>query len=266
MAEALHYAHTKGFVHRDIKPANILIDRQGQPHVADFGLALHETTQPGRSGEMAGTVPYMAPEQVRGEAHRLDGRTDVWALGVILYELLARRRPFGGSGGDREQVFEEIVYREAKPPREIDAAVPRELERICSKCLSKRMADRYLSAADLAEDLRNWLTTRCLTEESSTRRREANRLAKVVPKGLRSFSPEDAPFFLELMPGPRDREGLPEVVRFWKTRIEATDQETAFALGLIFGPSGCGKSSLVHAGILPRLNDSILVVSVIAGA
>jgi serine/threonine protein kinase/formylglycine-generating enzyme required for sulfatase activity len=266
VAEALYYAHTKGFVHRDIKPANILIDRQGQPHVADFGLAVHEATQPGRSGEMAGTVPYMAPEQVRGEAHRLDGRTDVWALGVILYELLTRRRPFGGNGADREQVFEEIVYREVTPPRKLGVTIPRELERICLKCLSKRMADRYPSAGDLAEDLRNWLTARGSTEESSTRKRGVARLAKVVPKGLRSFSPEDAPFFLELMPGPRDREGLPEVVRFWKTRIEAFDQETAFALGLIFGPSGCGKSSLVHAGILPRLNESILVVSVIAGA
>ncbi len=118
----MHYAHTKKFVHRDIKPANILIDRLGQPYVADFGLAVHQTTQPGRSGELAGTVPYMAPEQVRGEAHRLDGRTDVWALGVILYELLTRRRPFIGSDADREQVFEEIVYREAKPPRQIDGS------------------------------------------------------------------------------------------------------------------------------------------------
>ena len=94
----------------------------------------------------------------------------------------------------------------------------------------------------------------------------APRLAKVVPKGLRSFSPEDQSFFLELMPGPRDRDGLPEIVRFWKTRIEATDRETAFAVGLIFGPSGCGKSSLVHAGILPKLEDSVLTVSVAAGA
>ena len=96
--------------------------RLGQPYVADFGLAVHQTTQPGRSGELAGTIPYMAPEQVRGEAHRLDGRTDVWALGVILYELLTKRRPF--IGNDREQVFEEIVYREAKPPRQLNAAVP----------------------------------------------------------------------------------------------------------------------------------------------
>ena len=195
VADALHYAHTKKFVHRDIKPANILIDRLGQPHVADFGLAVHQSTQPGRSGELAGTVPYMAPEQVRGEAHRLDGRTDVWALGVILYELLTRRRPF--LGNDREQVFEEIVYREAKPPRQLNGAVPRELERICLKCLSKRMTDRYQTAADLADDLRDWLATRGSTDDSSARRRWPPPLAKVVPKGLRSFSPEDESFFLE---------------------------------------------------------------------
>jgi serine/threonine protein kinase len=155
VADALHYAHTKKFVHRDIKPANILIDALSQPHVADFGLAVHETTQPGRSGELAGTPSYMSPEQVRGEAHRLDGRTDVWALGVILYELLTGSRPF--TGRDGEQVFEEIVRRDAKPPRQLNAAVPRELERICLKCLSKRMTDRYQTAGDLADDLKRFL-------------------------------------------------------------------------------------------------------------
>ena len=204
----------------------------------------------------------MAPEQVRGEAHRLDGRTDVWALGVILYELLIRRRPFIGGGGDREQVFEEIVYREAKPPRRSTAAVPRELERICPRCLSKRMTDRYPTAADLAEDLRKWLATPGLNRgELVPPVAAATGWPRWSPRGCGRSSPEDAPFFLELMPGPRDRDGLPGIVRFWKTRIEATDHESAFALGLIFGPSGCGKSSLVHAGILPRLNDSVLAVS-----
>ena len=128
------------------------------------------------------------------------------------------------------------------------------------------MTDRYQTAADLADDLREWLATQVFTDEGSARPSRRKRLAKVVPKGLRSFSPEDESFFLELMPGPRDRDDLPEIVRFWKTRIEATDAETAFPVGLIFGPSGCGKSSLVHAGILPKLADSVLTVSVAAGA
>ena len=76
---------------------------------------------------------------------------------------------------------------------------------------------------------------------------------KIIPKGLRSFDQHDADFFLELLPGPRDRDGLPESLRFWKTRIEATDPDTTFQVGLIYGPSGCGKSSLVKAGLLPRL-------------
>src|SRR5262249_54486582 len=76
--------------------------------------------------------------------------------------------------------------------------------------------------------------------------------AKVVPKGLRSFDRNDADFFLELLPGPRDRDGLPDSLRFWKTRVEATDLDASFKVGLIYGPSGCGKSSLVKAGLLPR--------------
>ena len=89
---------------------------------------------------------------------------------------------------------------------------------------------------------------------------------KIVPKGLRSFDAEDADFFLELLPGPRDRDGLPDSVRFWKTRIETTDADSTFTVGLIYGPSGCGKSSLVKAGLLPRLARSVTAVYVEATA
>ena len=94
VAEAVHLAHKQGLVHRDLKPANILVDVDGKPHVADFGLAVHEDSQQIRKGEVAGTMPYMAPEQVQGETHRLDGRTDVWALGVILYRMSDRPQSF----------------------------------------------------------------------------------------------------------------------------------------------------------------------------
>ena len=81
-----------------------------------------------------------------------------------------------------------------------------------------------------------------------------------MPKGLRSFDAHDADFFLELLPGPRDREGLPDSLRFWKTRIEETDPDNTFSVGLIYGPSGCGKSSLVKAGLLPRLSEDVIAV------
>ena len=89
---------------------------------------------------------------------------------------------------------------------------------------------------------------------------------KIVPKGLRSFDAHDADFFLELLPGPRDRDGLPDSIRFWKTRIEETDADNTFSVGLIYGPSGCGKSSLVKAGLLPRLSDDVIAVYVEATA
>jgi serine/threonine protein kinase/formylglycine-generating enzyme required for sulfatase activity len=246
VAEAVHYAHTAGLVHRDLKPSNILIDGEGQPKVCDFGLAIDEEIQRLRRGEVAGTLPYMAPEQVRGETNRLDGRTDVWAIGVILYRGLTGRLPFRYAS--IAECFEEILGREPRPPRQYGDDIPRELERICLRCLSRQMSDRYLTAADLADDLSRWLA-------DSTREPSAAPTPPLAaPKGLRNFGDDDAASFLSLLPGPRSGDGLPESIRFWKNRIEATEGARAFSVGLVYGPSGGGKSSFVKAGLLPQLD------------
>ena len=270
IAEAAHHAHRSSLVHRDLKPSNILIDADGQPHISDFGLAIREDLQHLRVGEVAGTPHFMAPEQVRGETHRLDGRTDIWAMGVILYRALLGRQPF--TGRDPGAIFDEIAHRDPKPPRQINDRIPREIERICLKCLSKRMADRYETAADLADDLRRWLTSEAPTEAFSKTTHSGETaggsasIARFVPKGLRAFEFEDAAFFLKLIPGPRDRDGVPEVIRDWKRRIEERDSSRTFSVGLLYGPSGSGKSSLIKAGVIPRLSRQVRVIYVPASS
>jgi serine/threonine protein kinase len=281
VAEALHHAHLQGLFHRDVKPANILLDCTGKPFVADFGLALKEQNI-GRDPRCGGTAAYMSPEQARGEGHRVDGRSDIFSLGAVFYELLTGRRAFGAAS--RQELPEQVTSYEPRPPRQFDDSLPKELERICLKALSKRASERYTTAKDMADDLRHFLEHAIPEHQQAPQPPIANadkldhasaptdrpgslptatwdsHPIKIVPKGLRSFDAQDADFFLELVPGPRDREGLPDVIRFWKTHVEETDADNTFAVGLIYGPSGCGKSSLMKAGLLPRLSDRVVAV------
>ncbi len=257
VCDALGFAHRHDLVHRDLKPSNILIDQEGRPHVTDFGLALHIDVRSEWRGKVTGTLPYMSPEQVRGEAHRIDGRSDIWSFGVLLYEQLAGSRPFAAR--DTEQLLDDISTVDPPPPRQRNPSIPPELERICLKCLEKRRSDRYSTVSDLIEDLKHWLVTpqpARQTKQGGPPPPEPT-APRVVPKGLRCFTAADADFFLDLLPGPRDRSGLPESIRFWKSKIEETNPEQTFSVGLIYGPSGCGKSSLVQAGLIPRIAEHV---------
>jgi serine/threonine protein kinase/tetratricopeptide (TPR) repeat protein len=158
VADALGHAHANLTIHRDVKPANIIVTANRQPVLVDFGLALDESSAGGRElGLVSGTPAYMAPEQVAGTAHRIDGRTDIYSLGVVLYEMLCARVPFRAAG--TRELLRQVRDDEPQPPRQIALDVPPELERICLKALAKKMQDRYGTAGDLADDLRRLIQT-----------------------------------------------------------------------------------------------------------
>ena len=154
VARALHAAHEAGIVHRDIKPGNIMITRGGQPIVLDFGLAQDESSENGnltRTGDLFGTPPYMAPEQIEAGASASDRRTDVWSLGVTLYETLTGRRPF--EAPTRALLFRQIQTIEPIEPRRHNPAIPRDLSVAVLCALRKPRHERYASAEAFAEDL-----------------------------------------------------------------------------------------------------------------
>jgi WD40 repeat protein/serine/threonine protein kinase len=155
-AEALDHAHTRGILHRDIKPGNLLLDDQGQLWVADFGLAqIQGNPHLTLTGDILGTLRYMSPEQALARRVVIDGRTDIYSLGVTLYELLTLRPAIDGQ--DRGEILRKIAQEEPAAPRRLNPAVPRDLETILLKAMAKEPAERYATAKELADELRRFL-------------------------------------------------------------------------------------------------------------
>tara|TARA_R110002049_G_scaffold4601_5_gene32026 strand:- start:44776 stop:47940 length:3165 start_codon:yes stop_codon:yes gene_type:complete len=156
IARAIEYAHDRGIIHRDLKPSNILLDRNGTPYVSDFGIAKHESSDETISHESSiiGTPSYMSPEQAAGRSKHVDRRSDLYSLGVIMYELLTGERPFRGS---TQMLIQQVIHTDPPLPRLLDSSVPRDLETICLKCLDKNPNRRYESCGEFADELQRFL-------------------------------------------------------------------------------------------------------------
>lgn len=265
IADALHHAHGRKLVHRDIKPGNILLDDRGKAHLADFGIALRDDNF-GRGAEFVGTVPYMSPEQARGEGHRVDARSDLFGLGSVFFELLFGYRLFVAD--TRQKTLDAICGFDPESLEVSHGLIPEEVVRVLRRMLAPRLLDRYPTGAAVAEDLRAWLRTTPDANAIAVLPSAEAPADSLASKGLFAFGERDAKAFLELVPGARGADGVPDMVRFWIDRLDLDPLEMRVAppaVGFMYGPSGCGKSSLVAAGILPRLSPLVRRVIVDCG-
>jgi len=161
-ADGLAFAHSHGVVHRDVKPSNLLLDPSGRVKLVDFGLARDEELGSlSRTGDVAGTPHYMSPEQARSQRERVDHRTDVYSLGVVLFELLTLQRPFEGQ--TVQEVLDNVLRRDPPRIRRLNPRVPRDLETICQKAMSRDRGDRYPDAGALRDDLQRFLSHEAIT-------------------------------------------------------------------------------------------------------
>lgn len=234
----VQHAHQRGVVHRDLKPSNIMLDQDMRPRITDFGLALLMQGS-GRWVGTGGTRGYMAPEQVNGELKRIDARTDIFALGILLAEMISGKilkvgvdSPF--SLGD----FRSTLKTEG---------VPEELIRISCKCCMPRPKDRYQNIDELAEAIDQLP----LQEDASTTR------LPLQSVGLRPFHGDEQHLYREWLDVGRLGAQLKSAIKLLKSRIERFGFEPSFSLGLISGPAGGGKTSFLQAGLLPELSSEI---------
>ncbi|QDV45963.1 Serine/threonine-protein kinase PrkC [Stieleria neptunia] len=257
IAAGVAHAHQRGVIHCDLKLANVLIDHSGTPRVTDFGLAISESFQQRSMGSRVGTPISMSPEQIRGDDRIIDERTDVWGLGVMLYELLTGGRPFVAP--TTNELFEKISNQKIQIPFPNATEIPTSVQKLCACCLAKHPDDRF----DCVDDLRAAIT-RCL-EELSLDSPELGPDGDLIYPGLRCFTDRDANGFRELLPLPGEQNGNAPSIQGWVSLLEGSAKQKDFCVGLIYGPSGSGKSSLVRAGFLPALDlNRVLPVYLVA--
>ena len=181
IGEALQHAHEHGVVHRDLKPSNIMLEADGTPRVMDFGLAKRDAGEITMTidGQVLGTPAYMSPEQAAGQAHHVDRRSDIYSLGVILYEMLTGDLPFRGS---QRMLLHQVVHDEPRPVRHLNDRIPRDLETICGKAMSKDAGRRYQSALAMADDLTRYLAGEPIAARPVGRVARAWRLCRRHPR------------------------------------------------------------------------------------